>query len=280
MIDLSRFTDKEELFDHLHKNKSFLISQKKSVCKEADSVHYFGVYKDNDKSDISNKNSLSVNDMLTLDKVRVKSVINTTNILDSHNDVHLPNLWDKTLKEQSVFYLVKEHIFNFDNVISDNVSAYTKMMTWKELGYDREGKTQALIFDSILQKGDNPSMFERYVKGKVRNHSVAMQYVKLFLAINSDDQEYKEEKEVWDRYINQVVNYEEALDSGYFWAVTEAKIIEGSAVTRGSNFITPTQSVSEINNEPSADTQSKNSIEPGVPLDHGIFNSIGRKIKI
>jgi hypothetical protein len=37
-----------------------------------------------------------------------------------------------------------------------------------------------------------------------------------------------------------IVNPEKADNRGYFWAVTKATPVEGSAVTRGSNSITPT----------------------------------------
>lgn len=275
MIDLSRFTDKEELFRHLHQNKSLLIAQKKSQLKHADAISFFNLCHKEDKAEISNKAVLNEADLIKLDAIRVKSVINTTNLFDSHNDVHINGIWNKSVKEQYVFYLVKEHIFNFDNIISDEVEAQIKTMTWIQLGFNWEGKTQALIFDSIVQKSDNHQMFDKYVKGKVRNHSVGMQYVKVFLAINSDESDYKEEKEVWDKYFPEIINKEDALERGYFWAVTEAKIIEGSAVTRGSNWATPTQSVCEIKGEPSDDTHLHD-IEP--PRALGLFEKIGSKI--
>ena len=46
---------------------------------------------------------------------------------------------------------------------------------------------------------------------------------------------------------------EQAEEQGYFWAVTQAKLIEGSAVVLGSNPITPT--LSNKNDEPLKDTQ-------------------------
>jgi hypothetical protein len=67
-----------------------------------------------------------------------------------------------------------------------------------------------------------------------------MQYVKLELCINSDSRYDAEEKAAWDKYIEQVANRQTVEDAGYFWAVTEAKLIEGSAVVIGSNFATPT----------------------------------------
>jgi hypothetical protein len=71
------------------------------------------------------------------------------------------------------------------------------------------------------------------------------------MAVNSDFEDYKEEKEIWDKYIDQVANIKAAEENGYFFAVTEAKIIEGSAVPIGSNTVTPT-----------LDVESKQEIEP------------------
>ena len=34
-----------------------------------------------------------------LEEIRVNVIINTTNIIDSHNDLHLPGLWKKSLQE-------------------------------------------------------------------------------------------------------------------------------------------------------------------------------------
>lgn len=257
-IDLSQFSSKAELFKHLKENKSAYIAQKKSAVKEADAVSFCRTHTKEDKSEIANKTeTASKVDLMNVDAIRVKAVINTTNILDSHYDVHIPKLWNKTLRDTKDFYHVKEHRFNFDNILSDEVKAYVKTMTWKDLGFDWDGETQALIFDSVIHKSTNPLMFEKYVKGKVKNHSVGMQYVRLQLALNTPEPEFKEEKEVWDKYINEIVNKEDAEELGFFWAVTEAKVIEGSAVLRGSNFATPTQSVSEAKAEPSADTQTE-----------------------
>jgi hypothetical protein len=72
--------------------------------------------------------------------------------------------------------------------------------------------------------------------------------MKIFLAANDPD--FPEEYEVWERYKNQVSNLNHAIETGYFYAVTEAKVIEGSAVPLGSNPITPTMEV-----EPKQETE-------------------------
>ena len=96
-----------------------------------------------------------------------------------------------------------------------------------------------------------------------------MQYVKIDLAIDSSDSDMEEEKAVWDMYINDIANKEAAIEQGYFWAVTEAKIYkEGSMVLAGSNDVTPMVYPKEIqpsndtdNNEPSNDTQTKQDLK-------------------
>jgi hypothetical protein len=102
-----------------------------------------------------------------------------------------------------------------------------------------------LMFDSVVTPTENKAMYERYVNGKVKNHSVGMGYVKIFLAVDSTDKWFAEEKEIYDKYINEIANKSDVDDYGVFFAVTEAKLIEGSAVLMGSNWATPTMSIEE-----------------------------------
>jgi hypothetical protein len=118
-------------------------------------------------------------------------------------------------------------------------------------------------------------MFEQYKQGFVTNHSVGMRYVKLDIAINDTD--YEKEKDYYDKYITQVINSDDAEKQGYFWVVTEAKAIEGSAVPMGSNPITPTIN---IKSEPSfldligkTDTQ-----EEAAKSTFNILDAINNKI--
>lgn len=234
MLEIPKFDKKEELFDFLVKNKDTLIAQKMNTEKFADGVSNVSLTIDKDgeviKADASNKN-----------EVKVRAIINTTNLMDSHKDVHLPGIWKKSLKENKRIMHIQEHQGNsFDKIISsgDDLKAYTKTMTWKQLGFEAEGKTQALIFDSLVKSSRNKFMFDQYKDGYVNNHSVGMRYVKIVMAINNEN--YKEEFEAWEKYYPEIINNKEADAYGYFWAVTEAKVIEGSAVPMGSNPITPT----------------------------------------
>ena len=253
-----------DIFKHLKDNKEALIAEKKFRVKEADAIVYTPTATTIKVSSVKSEDENEVE--TKLDSIKVKVVINTTNILDSHGDVHIKGIWNKSLKEQKNLYLLQEHQMTFSKIITDELTASVKTMSWSELGFDKlEGDTQALIFEAKVSSKRNEFMFEQYAKGYVKEHSVGMRYVNMYLCINSEEKYYREEKDNWDKYIVEVSNKEDAIAQGYFWAVTEAKIIEGSAVVKGSNYATPTLSVKEnieaVNNtsknEPSTDTQDK-----------------------
>lgn len=256
MIENKHFETKEDMFKYIKENKDTLIAQKKFEMKRADAFSYSPTFSFNKES--TEKALSNPADLLKLDKLNIKTVINTTGLLDSHKDVHIHGLWKKTLSENKQRYLLQEHKMKFDHIISDKVKCYTENISWKELGVSFKGETEALIFDSDIEKSRNPYMFEQYANGYVKNHSVGMVYVKLFLCINSKENYLAEEKDNWDKYIGYVVNNKEAEEIGYFWAVTEAKLIEGSAVPMGSNWVTPTLDITESKIEPDITTQKQN----------------------
>lgn len=252
------FDSKEDLFKALVENKKELVSIKKSITKNADAVSYG--YVETIKSNV-NKAIASAD---LPQELTVKVVINTTNFLDSHGDVHIDGIWNKSVKDNKTFLHLQEHDRSFDKIITDNAKASIQSMTWKELGFTYSGSTQALIFESTIDKLRNGFMLKQYANGWVKNHSVGMRYVQIELAINSSADYDKEYKDMWDEYYPIIANKEVADERGYFWVVKEAKIIEGSAVVMGSNSATPTlenktEAVDDTleNDEPLKDTQKQ-----------------------
>lgn len=225
------------LFDYLVKNEDLIFHAKKSAVKWADEVSASVLFVD-EKGTLITKAEMT---QQTIDASRLKVVpiINTTNWYDSHGDVHIPGLWKKSISDnkRNGFYLLDTHGRHFKDVIAESCPAATKSMSWKELGLTISGTTEALMFTGIIEKARNEYMFDQYQKEYVKNHSVGMRYIKILTCIDDDD--YPVQKENWDKYIKEVANREEAEESGYFWAVLEAQIVEGSAVLFGSNGITP-----------------------------------------
>lgn len=257
--------------EEIYKNRDLIIAKKKNAIKHADVV--INQYKeDSAKDQTSFKAGVDLTENNNPTVLNAKLVINTTNLIDSHMDCHIPGLWKKTLSETKLLYLLQEHDMEFDKIIADSINdglkAYTKNVSWSSLGYSLAGNTEALIFETQLKADVNPFMFDLYKKGRVLNHSVGMRYSKIYLCVNSDEPMYSAEKDNWDKYYSSVANKELADEKGYFWAVTEARVIEGSAVVKGSNEATPVMEIEiekEIEavddtskNEPSNDTQERN----------------------
>lgn len=239
MIEIPDITGKE-LYKFLTTHKASLIAQKKFEVKRGDPFFYSGSVETDKGKTVKANTPLDE----SRNEIDVISVINTTYWMDSHSDVHIDGLWKKSLFETKDLYLLQEHQMTFKGIITDQIKAYTKKIAWRTLGVDFDGYTEALVFDSKISKDRNVFMFDEYRKGHVKNHSVGMKYVRLEMCINDED--YKDEFSNWNKYIDYIANKETAIGQGYFWAVTEAKCVEGSAVPIGSNTITPTQSVKNI----------------------------------
>jgi len=262
LYDPAKFSTNKELIDFLYANKRTIIAQKKAEIKHSDAISamFFDL----------NNDAIKENQAFVPEngEFKVKAVINTTNFMDSHDDVHLDGIWNKSLKQNRNVMMLQEHKLQFDKIIADgqDLEAYTKNLDWDKLGYQYPGKTQSLIFEFKLKRDRNAFMFDQYSKGFVKNHSVGMQYIQIDMAINNKD--YTEEYKVWESNIDKIANRELAEHKGYFFAVKEAKVLEGSAVPIGSNVATPTldnnvkgQPPLGIDNEPSEDTQWKYVIE-------------------
>lgn len=266
----------KSLYDYLVKNEGLIFHTKKSTTKRSDEVYAQPLYID-DKGNLVTKAEV---DQAQIDpnKLKVVAVINTTNWLDSHGDVHIPGIWKKSLSDnkRAGFYLLKSHGREFEDVIGDGLKGLTKKLSWSELGVDIAGITEALIFDGIIEKERNEYMFEQYSKKRVKKHSVGMRYIKMVTCINDDD--YPVQKENWDKYIQVVANRDEAEADGYFWAILEAQIIEGSAVLFGSNPITPTIEASLIQGKTDSEVDTKDQPPTGTENEPSPFD-LSRAIK-
>lgn len=274
------FPTKKAMFQFIIDNKDTLVAQKKATMKRADAFISQPTLVI-EKNMQSNKEENNIIDPINMNSLKVVVIINTTNFLDKHGDVHLPGIWNKSLLDNKMIMHLQEHEMDFDKIISDadKLKAYTKTYSWAELGYNYEGNTEALVFESTIDRKRNEFMLNQYANGWVRNHSVGMYYVKMDVAIN--DEEYVNEYEAWKKYYPQIANKDMADERGIFWYVLEAKCIEGSAVPLGSNSATPTLEIGKetMKDQPSQNTDNK--IEPEQSTQKGIdYNYLINNFKI
>lgn len=251
------FPDKKSLIKELIKRSAEIMQIKKSAVKYSEPMSW-QIMPTEATKDLTQPKEITYGDY-------VYPIINTTNYLDSHDDVHIDGIWNKSIKEQQgKVYLIVNHELQVGKVISypKDVEMQLKTLKWYDLGVDSDGTTEALIFKSKLTERSNKDGFEAYKFGDPVQHSIRMQYVKMYLCIepnnlSAEDMQYGEN---WEKYYPAIANKERADKQGYFWAVTEAKIFkEGSQVLAGSNDLTPTlyTEPKELTPEaePSIDTQ-------------------------
>lgn len=251
------FNSKEEMLNYIKSNKQTIIANKKAEIKTKtnNSVLGFMDMKTNTVKSIPN-----------MDEDYIYPIISNTNYLDSHSDVHLNGSMNKTAKEQTnKVYYVADHELKMDSVIAEpkDVDIIMQTLKWSDLGKSYEGTTEAMIF-KIKKENILHDKFKRMIdKGSPLQNSIRMQYVKIDMAMNTDDKAFAEEKAVYDEIYPMIANKEALTENALVFAVRELKIhLEGSAVLFGSNDATPIQSNKEAvsdtsNTEPSKDTQKQ-----------------------
>lgn len=235
MKKISDFANKNEFYNYLVTNKKELIELKKSLPKMCDA---FGV----DESEANVVKALNTNykDDVASGTIKRTIIANTYNWMDSHDDVHLDGVFSKSISERhNKIWHLHDHEYKITSKVGKPISIYEKTVAWADLVHgNKKGNTMALFMDSEIIRELNPTVFNGYFSKEINQHSVAMQYVQLDLAVNDED--LKDEYATWNKYIHLIGNRSKAEEKGYFWAVKEAKLIEISCVLEGSNELTPT----------------------------------------
>jgi hypothetical protein len=233
---MKEFKTKAELFAYLVENKAELINLKKSVVKHSDVVS--SVIEDAEPVITKGKYPYENNE--EAGSLKRTIIANTYNWLDSHADVHLNGVFAESIKQKGtkIFHL-NSHQMDFSAKIGKPLAIYEKEISWRELGQGKTGMTQALFLESEIKRDYSETMYKAYLNDEVDQHSVGMQYVKIALAVN-DEENYPKEFEEWQKHIGKIGNRSLAEQKGYFFAVYEAKLVEVSAVMLGSNELTPT----------------------------------------
>ena len=173
-----KFESRDDMFAAIKRNKGKLIELKRAEDRKSDPF-FFGI-----ETETSTTKAVA-----GLKEGNIYPVINTTKIMDSHNDVHLDGIWNKTLSDQQgkIFY-VTDHDMKINSVIAypKDVRAFVQTVAWTDLGKSFEGNTQALMFEVPEEKVKHSGAKEIIEQKIDIEHSVRMQYVKLELAIDRD----------------------------------------------------------------------------------------------
>lgn len=250
-----------ELFKFLKANKSVLIDFKKSAFKNADA--FTCAISPEPPRSVSKSQYLYDDSEAAQGSIKRTIVANTYNWMDSHDDVHQDNLFSKSIKERgNKIPHLHDHIFQLDARVGLPISWQEKLIPWSDLNINKDGNTMALVLESNILKDFNKKVYKDYLNNRIDQHSVGMSYVKIDMAINDPD--YEEEYKIWMSTFDKLGNQEKAVSQGYYFSISEAKLVEASAVLLGSNEITPTLG-SKF--EPLQNTRIKD--QPEFPLEVG-----------
>jgi hypothetical protein len=246
------FDTKSKLFEALRANKSHIIEMKKAQvlksCEKETTI----------KARLLKPELLSgASKELLLDSDYHHIAVNSTKILDSHEDLHLDGLWSKSVKEQQgKNYLVLDHQLSVFNTVvkKEDIEMFTAVVSFAAIGKAYEGDTEVLVYKFLKSKVLIPSISEWLESGDDIEASVRMQYVKLDLAMDSEEEADKEAKRIFDKYYPIIANKEDFEEIRYFWVISEAKNVrESSLVLAGSNGATG--AIESKNIEPPEGTQ-------------------------
>lgn len=258
------FETKEDLFKELRENNEIFIASKKSLiqksCEKGISVT------------CKSLDLLKFTDQLKgikIDDNFYYIAVNSTRILDSHEDLHIDGIWKKSIKEQQgKNYLVVDHDLSIKSVVvrKEHIEMFTAKIPFSLIGKPYEGDTEALIYKVAKDKIKDETVKEWLESGDSIEGSVRMQYVTVLLAMDSNNPEDATEKANYDEFYPLIANKEDFEYIYYFYIIKEAKNVkESSLVVFGSNSSTGqvtnnnTQAAKalEDNNEPSNDTQEE-----------------------
>lgn len=251
------FATKEDLFADFRENVETIIDAKKAEIQKSCEKGLTVTCKSLDLMKFSDQlKGIKIDDNFWY------IAVNSTRILDSHQDLHLDGLWGKSVKEQQgQNYLVCDHVLDIDKVVvkKQYVEMLTALVPFSLIGKEYEGETQALIYKVPKDKVIHEKANDWLKSGDPIEASVRMQYVDVLFAMDSNDPKDAAAKKNYDDYFKMIANKKDFEYIPYFFAIKQAKNVrESSLVVFASNSATGNMN---SNIEPPAGTQ-KEEVEP------------------
>lgn len=268
-VVLPKFKNNKEAFVYLKTNKDRLLTQKCQAPIKTEVFDYGCLsIKAKDKKSIGKGVTKQVgeNENLNDNELEVDAIANMAGWCDSFMDVLIPDNWKETIRVKGasgkqLIYHLKNHHYSTDAIVGGEVKMRSEWLNLSIFNIEETDlkQGQALIGNSIVKRKYDSKTYELYADDEVKQHSIGLRYIRLFLCINDDDDDFVIEKEHWDKYYKFVINKDKVDNKGFFWAVTEIKLLEYSAVLFGANELTTVQSTSKKIEPPESTPKQKSS---------------------
>lgn len=246
------FASKEELFKELRESSEIIIEEKKSLIQKSCDKGISVTCKSLDL--------LKFTDQLKgikIDDNFYYIAVNSTRVLDSHDDLHIDGIWKKSIKDQQgKNYLVVDHELSIKSVVvrKEHIEMFTAKVPFALVGKPYEGDTEVLVYKVPKAQVKDQTVKEWLDSGDAIEGSVRMQYVTILFAMDSNAPEDETEKKNYDEYLPLIANKDEYDYIYYFFVIKEAKNVkESSLVVFASN--SSTGQITNNKTEPLEDTQ-------------------------
>jgi len=247
------------MFAYLRQNAKKIIAEKKAFPTITDDLSFgYAVKEDQKKHEIKTK-ALAAGEEYNPKEVDVEVIANMSGWCDSQMDVMIKDNWNRSIGDlgasgQRLFYHMKNHgtgyQYTTDAIIGRDPELFVKDVPISQFNIKSDvKKAQALMMTSTVCECYDQKCFYLYRDGQIKQHSIGLQYVKIYLCMDSEEPEDSQYKENWDKFYPGVINKDKVDTKGFFWAVLEAKILEVSAVPFGSNELTPVTEVGDVQDD-------------------------------
>lgn len=231
------FETKEEMFKAIYADLPKIMESKKKLqfsCNKNASVTLRPLN--------SLKLSEEVKASFQMDDAYYYIVVNTTMILDSHDDLHIDGIWDESVaQDQGKNYLLADHYYSMMNTLvkKEHIEMVLIKLPFAALKQSYPGNTQALVYKFPKDKVINQFAKDWLESEDEIQASVRMQYEELEFALDSNDPDFKKEKANYDKYISKIANKADFDYIYYFFIIKKAaNRLESSLVLKGSNHVT------------------------------------------
>lgn len=230
------FANNDELFAYVKSNLTQIIDAKKVEqysCNKGQSV----------TCKVLNGTKLMVAEKaIAVDDNYWYIAVNSTRVLDSHDDLHMDGLWNTTVKDQQQKnYLVADHSLTIDSTIvkKEHIEMFVANVAFEALGYNYKGDTQVLVYKFPKTQVIHDKARYWLESGDEIQASVRMRYVTIEFALDSNSPEDEVFKKRYVEYIGKIANRQDFDYIPYFFIVKEAiNQRESSLVLFGSNHVT------------------------------------------
>lgn len=232
------FETKELMFKEVKKNLPEILRLKMAATFESSKKGSGISLRHLDVSKITDATKMT----FEMDDDHYYLVVNSTGILDSHDDLHIPGIWnDSVVSEQGKNYLVIDHDFSMLStaVKKKDIEQFIATIPFAAIGKSYAGETQVLIYKFRKDAVINGIAKDWLESGDDIEASVRMRYEDIVFALDSNDPDDKEFKAVYDDYFMEIANRGDFEYIPYYFVIKKARNIrESSLVLAGSNSAT------------------------------------------